>query len=121
MWKPYNANPDGIRGIDCTVRAISTALGERWNETYMGICVEGLLLRQMPSANAVWSAYLERRGFRRYPVPRTIYTVKDFCLDHPDGTFVLALSGHVVCVIDGEYYDFWDSGDEIVIFYWEEF
>ena len=28
------------------------------------------------------------------------------------------ISGHVVAVIDGNYYDTWDSGDKIPIYYW---
>lgn len=47
-----------------------------------------------------------------------LYTVNDFCIDHPNGTYILAIDGHVVCVTDGYYYDSWDSGDEIPIYYW---
>nr|DAW82566.1 MAG TPA: hypothetical protein [Caudoviricetes sp.] len=32
--------------------------------------------------------------------------------------YVLALSSHVVCVEDGTYFDTWDSGSEIPLFYW---
>lgn len=121
MWVPYNANPDGIRGIDCTVRAISAAMGQSWDDTYIGLCLEGYRLKQMPSANAVWGSYLLHHSFHRYPIPDTggIYTVIDFCEEHPKGLYVLALSGHVICVIDGNYYDFWDSGDELPLYYWE--
>lgn len=120
MWKNYNANPDGVRGIDCTVRALSAALGQTWNEVYLGLCMEGYELKQMPSANVVWGRYLKRHGFRRKPIEaEENYTVRDFCNDHPKGLYVLALSGHVLTVIDGDYYDFWDSGDEIPLFVWE--
>ena len=27
---------------------------------------------------------------------------------------------HVVCVEDGKYFDSWDSGNEIPLFYWEK-
>ena len=47
-----------------------------------------------------------------------VYTVRDFCEDNPLGTFVLAIHEHVVCVVDGDYYDSWDSGGEIPIYYW---
>ena len=42
----------------------------------------------------------------------------DFCNDHPKGAYILALSSHVVAVVDGCYYDTWDSGQEIPIYYW---
>ena len=48
-----------------------------------------------------------------------VYTVDDFCGDHPVGTYILAIDGHVVCVQDGFYWDTWDSGQEIPIYYWE--
>jgi hypothetical protein len=76
----------------------------------------------MPSANHVWGKYLRNKGFERKVIPDSCpdcYTVKDFCDDHPKGTYILAISGHVVTVIDGAYYDTWDSGDEIPIYYWQ--
>lgn len=121
MYKRYNANRIGRDGIDCTVRAISTALGEDWNTTYLGIVVEGYRLADMPSANHVWRAYLKRKGFTRHIIPDDLpddYTVADFCRDNPRGIYILALSGHVVAVIDGDWIDTWDSGGEIPIYYY---
>ena len=121
MYVSYNANPDGNRVIDCTVRAISTVLNQTWEQTYAGMVVEGMAIYNMPSANVVWSNYLKRKSFKRYIIPDDLpedYSVRDFCRDNPKGAFLLALSGHVVAVIDGNYYDTWDSGDEIPIYYW---
>lgn len=121
MYSAYNPNPMGARVGDCTVRAISRATGEGWDTVYCGLCVEGLRLCDMPTANHVWGAYLRRHGFRRCALPDDCpdcYTVADFCRDHPHGTYVLAISGHVVCVDDGRYYDTWDSGAESPAYYW---
>ena len=121
MYSAYNPNPMGARVGDCTVRAISRATGERWDTVYCGLCVEGLRLCDMPTANHVWGADLRRHGFRRRALPDDCpdcYTVADFCRDHPHGTYVLAISGHVVCVADGSYYDTWDSGAESPAYYW---
>lgn len=121
MYSAYNPNPVGERVGDCTVRAISRATGESWDTVYCGLCVEGLRLCDMPTANHVWGAYLRRHGFRRRALPDDCpdcYTVADFCRDHPNGTYVLAISGHVVCVADGSYYDTWDSGSESPAYYW---
>lgn len=121
MYVSYNANPDGNRVIDCTVRAISTVLNQTWEQTYAGMVVEGMAIYNMPSANVVWNNYLKRKSYKRYIIPDNLpedYSVRDFCRDNPKGTFLLALSGHVVAVIDGNYYDTWDSGDEIPIYYW---
>ena len=123
MYREYNPNPQGKRIGDCVVRAISRAIGRAWKETYAGICVQGYELCDMPSANRVWGAYLLEQGFRRYILPDTCpdcYTVEEFCREHPQGTYVLAISGHVVCVVDGDWYDSWDSGQETPIYYWQK-
>ena len=87
------------------------------------ICLQGFLMHEMPSTNAVWSQYLHGCGYRRTSLPDTCpicYTVRDFCRDFPIGKYLLALNGHVVAVIDGDYYDTWDSGGEIPLFYWRK-
>ena len=117
----YNPNPVGLKVGDCVVRALSKALGQDWEQTYIDLCVEGCLRCDMPSANAVWGAYLRRKGFEREIIPNTCpecYTVENFCADHPNGTYILALDGHVVSVVDGQYFDTWQSGREVPIYYW---
>lgn len=118
---PYNPNPSGCRVGDCTVRALSKALNQSWEQTYAGLTAYGFMMSDMPSANSVWGSYLRRNGFRRYIVDdhdQDVYTVDDFCEDNPVGVYVLAIDGHVVCVADGYYYDSWDSGNEIPIYFW---
>ena len=39
---------------------------------------------------------------------------------YPHGTYVLATNNHVVAVVDGNYYDTWDSGDETPIYVWRK-
>jgi len=122
MWKEYNCNPVRKRVGDCTVRAMSKALGQDWETTYVGLALQGFMMADLPSANAVWGAYLRRKGFRRYIIPEECpdcYCVADFAAEHPKGTYILALSGHVVCVCDGDIYDTWDSSEETPLYYWE--
>lgn len=117
----YNPNPNHNRVGDCTVRAISKALNKNWDDIYISLCLQGYLQCDMPSANSVWGAYLKGKGFKRSIIPSDypdLYTVNDFCEDHPEGNFILALSGHVVAVSNGKFYDTWDSGNEIPIYYW---
>lgn len=120
-WKMYNPNPARNRVGDCTVRAISKAMGQDWEQTYAGLSAYGYMIKDMPSANIVWGKYLKKNGFCRYLIDdkgKDYYTVRDFCEDHPEGTFILAIDGHVVCVSNGYYYDSWDSGNEEPIYYW---
>lgn len=116
-----NKNPCNARVGDCVVRAIATATDESWRDVYAELCAYGYMLCDMPSSNAVWSAYLKDKGFQRFIVedtcPRDCYTVKDFCYDHPKGTFILGTGSHVICTKNGDYLDTWDSGDEVPIYY----
>jgi hypothetical protein len=121
MWVSYNANPVNKRTGDCVIRALSKILGQPWEQTYTDLYVQGLKMHDMPSANAVWGAYLRSKGFEREAIPNTCpdcYTVEDFCRDNPEGKFILALSGHVIAVENGKFYDTWDSGNEVPIYYW---
>ncbi len=121
MWKVYNANPERKTVGDCVIRALSKALGRSWADTYIGICDKGLKMHDMPSSNAVWGVYLREQGYTKHMVNKEYperYHLKDFCEEHPSGTFVVVLSGHVVCVRNGDYYDSWDSGSEIPIYYY---
>ena len=120
-WKVYNPNPRKKRVGDCTVRALCKALDQSWETIYAALTAYGFMDCDMPSANNVWGKYLKKMGFSRYFVDdkgQDVYTVEDFCKDHPSGTYILALDGHVVCVENGYYYDSWDSGYEEPIYYW---
>lgn len=120
-FKNYNPNPYNNLVIDCTVRAISKATGQSWDETYIGLAVEGYAIKDMSNSNRVWGQYVKRLGFKKFSLPNTCpdcYTVKQFCVDYPRGTFILATGNHVVTVVNGDYYDTWDSGDEIPVYFW---
>lgn len=118
-----NVNPERKLVPDCTIRAISVLTGLSWDDIYDGVCAEGKIEHNMPSSNAVWSTYLRKLGYIRTPLPNTCplcYTVTGFCHDHPKGRYLLALYEHVVAVVDGYYYDTWDSGDMTVLYFWEK-
>lgn len=120
-WQSYNPNPNNNRVGDCVVRAISKALGQDWETTYAELAMYGFMRCDMPNANHVWGAYLKSRDYKQYLIDdkgKSVYTVEDFCQDNPHGTYILAIDGHVVCVQDGNFYDSWNSGKEIPIYYW---
>lgn len=117
----YNPNPLNKSVGDCVIRAISKATNKDWKTVYIEVALEGLIMANMPSANDVWGAYLRKNGFRRYVIPNSCpdcYTVRDFCADNPDGTFILAIGDHVVAVERGSYFDSWDSGSEVPVYFW---
>lgn len=118
----YQPNPAGKSVGDCTVRALSKALGQAWGETYVGLALEGFARGDLINADSVWGPYLKARGFTRNWIPDECpdcYTVSDFAADHPDGAYVLSMPGkHVVAVVDGVIYDSWDSSNETPTYFW---
>ncbi len=121
----YQPNPAGKSVGDCTVRAISKALGQTWEETYVGLSLEGFKRGELLNADSVRGPYLKSHGFTRHWMPDDCpdcYTVADFAADHPHGMFILSMPGrHVVTVADGQFWDSWDSwdsGGEAPQYYW---
>ena len=120
MFIRTNPNPASNLVGDCVIRAISILTNKSWDYVYDEIALQGKLMYDMPSSNAVWGAYLHEAGYKRKVIPDTCpncYSIYQFCEDHPRGKYLLATGTHVVTVIDGDYYDTWDSGDEVPIYY----
>jgi hypothetical protein len=123
MWQYINLNPRKKSVGDCTIRAIGIATDKGWMETYLDLCLFGLLMADMPSANAVTTSYLKSKGFRRRTIPDDCpdcYTIEDFCKDHPKGTFVIGTGSHLTTVIDSVLWDSWDSRNETPVYYFEK-
>lgn len=123
MWVFYNPNPSGNLVGDCVIRAISAVMNQDWETTYLDLLSQGYILKDMPSANWVWGTYLYNHGFRSHTISeytKRKYTVKDFVKDCPECTGILAIGTHAVAIKDGNYYDSWDSGDEVPIYYWKK-
>ena len=119
----FNPNPKRTRVGDCTIRAISKVLGKSWEDVYWDLCNEGFDQADMPSSNSVWGRYLRNHGYEKRIVPDTCpncYTVSTLAEELPKGRYVFALDGHVVAVVNGCYFDTWDSGNEIPLYYWQK-
>jgi len=122
MYIRYNNNPlDKLVG-DCVIRSISKALGLSWDEVHNDLCDLSNEMADMPSSNAVWGTYLESLNFKRGNPSSDCpmcYTIRNFAENNRDGIYVVGTGSHVVCIINGDYYDTWDSGDEIPIIYFK--
>lgn len=121
MYRKFNPNPCGKSVGDCSVRAVSKALGIGWREAYCLNAAQGFNMCDVMSSNAVWGTVLKNHGFNQYPLldryPST-YTAEDFLNEHKKGVFVLGFSGHVATAIDGILYDSWDSSSETPVYVW---
>lgn len=128
-----NENPYGLDTGDCVIRALSTALNLNWFMVHDELSFLSRKMADMPSSNRVWKQYLYDKGLTEYQAQNTCpncLTVDRFCKMHPHGRFILStceytkardglyVTGtHVVAVIDGNYYDTWDSGADVPLSY----
>ena len=119
MYIPYNPNPANRKTDDCVIRAVAKVLDIPWEKAYISLAVKGLETYDLPNANNVWGSLLRDNGFVREIIPNTCpdcYTVEDFCTDNPTGTYVLGTGTHAVACIDGNYYDTWQSGQQVPVY-----
>lgn len=120
-WIFYNPNPVGRNVEDCAIRAIAKALDTDWETAYALVAGAGYSMGDMPHSNSVWGAVLRENGFYRASLPSSCpdcYTAEDFCIDNPEGVYVLGFGRHVATVVDGNIYDSWDSSQEIPQYFW---
>ena len=122
-FKYYNPNKKNKSAGDCVIRMLTVVTKKSWEECYWMVCDEGEKFGDMPSANYVWMNILYNLGFKRKIVPDTCpvcYSINDFCKDHPKGLFVVGTGSHVVAIENGKFLDSWNSGREVIIFYFEK-
>ena len=122
MWIKCNPNPLGKQTGDCVVRAIAIATGQSWRDTYRELCKVGEIECDMPSSNFVWGVYLRRRGAKQFLLPESCpscITVRAFAERYPEGIYVIGTGEHAVTVIDGNWYDSWNSEGEIPTYFWK--
>lgn len=120
-WKQFNNNPAGRNVGDCSVRAVSVALGIDWETAFAMIAQNAYQMGDMPSSNAVWGSVLRQNGFKRSVIPNSCpdcFTAEQFAEEHPEGVYVLGFGNHVATVKDGLIWDSWDSSLEIPQYYW---
>lgn len=118
----YNPNPLHKTTIDCVIRAVSRLLELDWDSTFLLLMAESFRQKSVPTSDKIWGDFLFSRGFSRYGLPNTCphcYTVRQFAEEHPNGHYLLKTYEHVVTVVDGDYYDTFDTGDEMPIYYFE--
>ena len=118
-----NPNPRKRKVGDCVIRALSIGLDQPWDDIYYQLSGYGYDAKDMMSSNAVWDEMLRDYGFSRRVVQdrckNGCYTIHDFCRDNRTGLYVLGTGSHVVTVKNGDYFDTWDSGDEVPMYFYE--
>ncbi len=122
MWIKANPNPEGKQVPDCVIRAICIVLNKPWlevsDELYFGFARREY---SVTCDDNIWGHYLYSLGFEPFLLPMSCpkcTTINEFTKMYPKGTYIIGTGKHAVAVIDGNYYDSWDSGNEIPSFFW---
>ena len=109
MYQFYNAVND------CTVRAISRATGCSWDEAYQDLSNHARYLGVMPDNVVYIDTYLTNNFTEIYGCKHcNQMTVGEFVEQHPHGTYLITMSGHITCAEDGVIYDTFDPSDRYV-------
>lgn len=109
---------------DCVIRALTKVLNMEWMEVFhdmIPFCIEQQALH---NNQIVYTEYLKNKGFKYVGVSNKKGTkrptVKSFAKEHKTGIYFVTVANHVVAVVDGQYYDTWDSGEKSMYGYWEK-
>lgn len=112
---------------DCQVRALSKALNISWVEAFdltIPICREMQTYTIFGGTCEIGKESLRRIGFTYSGISNKKGskrpTVDSFAKDHPTGTYIAKVAHHVVAIVDGKYYDTWDSGQKSIYGYYEK-
>lgn len=114
MYRYHNANPRGRKVNDCTVRAISLATNRSWDETFEELCAFAQSQAIMPDEVAYIDEYLDQHFKKICDCKGKEFTVDDFASLGREGTYLLTMSGHITCCINGCIYDTFNPSDRYI-------
>lgn len=111
---------------DCTIRALTKALGVTWLEAYdrmIPLCRFYQVSNIFDAPAYIERQIIEKLGFKYHGISNKKGskrpTVDSFAKDHPDGVYILNVANHEVTCVDGKYYDTWDCGHKSLYGYYE--
>lgn len=111
---------------DCQVRALSKALNISWLEAFdltIPICRELQTYTIFDGNFEKTKEAMKQLGFDYHGIPvqkgKKRPTVLSFAKEHSTGTYICRIAHHAVAVVDGRYFDTWDSGQCKLYGYYE--
>jgi hypothetical protein len=104
----YNRNPDGDRENDCVTRAISLACDIPYADVRKMLFYTAKLLN-CEKLCVMCYKFLIEDVLKCKRVNCDGMMPADFADLNPRGIYLLRVSGHIICLIDGCIYDIFDS------------
>lgn len=123
MWKYFQSSKKRKRSSDCSIRALMVAEKMTWEQSFDYLCKFARKVQDMPNETRVLSKAIESFGYKPQKIEMVNHrkpTVAEFGKEHPKGKYLIFTSGHVVCMINGNWYDTWDCGDCKVLKYFSK-
>ena len=108
----YINNDDKVTRNDCVTRAISLASGLPYSTTRRKLRYTARLLDCEKLCVSCYE-WLIREVLGGTPVNCEGMTVGEFADLHPNGTYLIRISGHLLCIQDNCVYDIWDNRDRV--------
>ena len=105
----YNRNPDGDRENDCVTRAISLACDIPYADVRKMLFHTAKLLN-CEKLCVMCYKFLIEDVLKCKRVNCDGMMPADFADLNPRGIYLLRVSGHIICLMDGCIYDIFDSG-----------
>lgn len=119
-YKYLNVNPKGRKVSDCTVRAFSLAHNISWFKAYdilseyaRNECIV------IDDASFIDDFLSERYNYECFKCIGEKITIGEVCEMYPEGIYLITMSGHITCMINGTIYDIWDPRDKFAWRIWE--
>ena len=113
-----NVNPDLEDIGDCVVRAITLANPYLEYEDVEEKLYYTSQLLECPERCVCCYSFLLDNVFDYEQVDCYGLSVHEFCQEYDEGVYLVRMDGHLTCVINGEIWDTWDCGNEIVTNAW---
>lgn len=112
-YKYLNLNPKHRKVSDCTVRAFALAHNISWYKSYDILTEyareECIVIDDVTFIDDFLS---ERYNYECIKCKHIKQTVGDLCYTHNTGTYLITMSGHITCMINGTIFDIWDCRDQ---------
>ena len=95
-----------------------------WLEVFDDLVPISRKLQCMPNSKIAYEKYLRNNNFEYRGISNKKGTrkptVESFADTHRVGIYLVRVASHVVAIVDGIYYDTWDSGHKSIYGYWEK-
>lgn len=124
MYKYFQPNKKDLKDEygDCAIRAFCKATNSEWLEAYDYMWQISRTVQCPMNCKTGFETVVKSKGFTYGKISNAKGTkrptVKSFADTHKHGIYICVVSNHYVTIVNGNYYDTWDSGDKCLYGYW---